>query len=131
MINLRSNKDNLVVLTLAERTTLKNPYYTFLIKNKESQKLKFFNSLDISTSPKVYNKFIFTLVESGEDIHLSKLILNPGEYQYEVYEKSMSGDFIIGECEKPIETGIIFVRGNTDVIVDAITTVQEVKVFRG
>ena len=131
MINLRTNKDNLVVLTLAERTTIQNPYYTFLIKNKESKGIKFFNSIDISSSPNVFNKFIFTLVDSNEDLHFSKIILKPGEYQYEVYEKVMSGDFVIGECEKPIETGIIFVRGNSDVVTNAITTVDEVKIFRG
>lgn len=131
MINLRMNKDNLVVLTLAERTTLINPYYTFLIKSKETQGLKFFNAVDISSSPNVYNKFIFTLVNTDEDINFAKLILKAGEYQYEVYEKTMAGDFVIGECEKPIEKGIMTVRGNSETVQSAITTVEEVGVFRG
>lgn len=112
MITLNKNGDSIVALTLSERSKLDNPYYTFLVDSKERNFEYFFNALDISSNPKVYNKFIITVVQSNPDISLGKIILPVGEYNYYVYEKTTLGDFIIGECEQPLEKGILRVEGD-------------------
>ena len=131
MINLRTLSDNEVVMTLSERVATDFPVYRFLFYNKESKMEVFFNSIDVSPSPSVFNKFIITLVGDNVDPLMGKISLVSGQYSYKVWETDIIGDFEVDPCDNLLEEGIVNVRGNNISRPVINTIVPERPVYRG
>jgi hypothetical protein len=80
---------NIVILTLAEKSTLTNPTYLFRLTNEFSTKVVLFTAPDVSANPTRYNEFVWQAIKSNqtEDPHNGKMKLNPtGWWTYEVGE---------------------------------------------
>jgi hypothetical protein len=94
-IDLRKNSVNAnIPLTLAEKTTISNPYYLFEFQN-DTTKVKYYQIFtDVSTVPiaqRVWNLFNIEVVNSGSGAN--KIILgNVGKYHYIIYEQASSSN---------------------------------------
>ena len=113
MININKDSSNVVVLTLTEKCTLLNPNFLFSFSSTSyNQPVINFNSVDTSSYKSRYNQF--NIIESGTtyiDLTGSTINLNPGSYDYRVYESSGSTIEISGTTKVILEQGKVWVSG--------------------
>lgn len=97
MVIINREESNTLDLTLSEKVTISNPYYLFVFTNKQTNEVSKCLLTDSSAYPERYNRF--ELVEPDD------IVLIPGDYIYQVYEKS-ANNTVIPEAEFLLETGI-------------------------
>ena len=137
MINLDSNKSNIVVLTLDEKltltgTTAQTLSYYFVFTQDGNNYSKTFFADDISTSPCRYNEFEITTTGSTfENLSGGTISLdNDGWYRYEVY--GTYEDKVIPFTSNNKE---LLEKGNvkyniTEINLPKFDNVQETKVYK-
>lgn len=97
MVIITRDATSTIDVTLTELVTITNPYYLFVFTNKQTNKVSKCLLTDISVYPERYNRFSFT--------EPTDLTLIPGDYIYQVYEKSVANTTIPDEVYL-LETGI-------------------------
>lgn len=114
-MNIQKGIDNIVVLTLTEKSTLLNPEYLIEFTNNLTgdKTSKVIAVTDISDYVESYNKFIIT-ESNTEDLQNSIVYLSPiGKWSYTVYEMESSSprNMNIADAVGIVETGICDVIG--------------------
>lgn len=118
MIYIEKNRENNVILTLTESSSLTTPNFLFIFLNEynlEAQTITF-STPDISNYTNRYNQFV--LIESatgsttgGYNVPLS---LVSGQYKYTVYEAPFATLNINDTTGIVIEEGRMVVSGDDD-----------------
>ena len=114
MINLYKNSNNIVVLTLTEKTTLLNPYYLFSFSSTtDYDNVVNFVATDNSTYKSRFNKF--NIIESGTtftNLTGGTINLNPtGMWDYTIYEQTTPINLSISGTTGIVEVGKVIVNG--------------------
>ena len=114
MINLYKNSNNIVVLTLTEKTTLLNPYYLFSFSSTtDYDNVVNFVATDTSTYKSRFNKF--NIIESGTtftNLTGGTINLNPtGMWDYTIYEQTTPINLSISGTTGIVEVGKVIVNG--------------------
>lgn len=112
MIYLDINTPKDVVATLDEKAVGSNPYYTWKIKDADTNNEYFFCNDDTSTAPWYYNQFTFSVIP-GATYGLTAGIIPAfqGEYVYNVYQTSTQYDITLSSLIKEVENGILIING--------------------
>ena len=111
MILINKNATNIVVLTLAERTTLTNVVYLFeFIKDGSTGNPKYFIAQDLSTNKLRYNEF--HIIESTtESLLIGRVNLDVADYKYNIYEQVSTTNLSPSGLNK-VEEGKVQVKTN-------------------
>lgn len=114
MINLYKNSNNVVVLTLTEKSTLLNPYYLFSFSSTtDYDNIINFVATDTSTYKSRFNKF--NIIESGTtytNLTGGTINLNPnGMWDYTIYEQTSPTNLQISGTTGIVEVGKVIVNG--------------------
>jgi hypothetical protein len=114
MINLNKNSNNLVVLTLTEKSSLLSPYYLFSFTSTTNYtNVVNFVAADTSTYKSRYNKF--NIIESGTtytNLTGGTINLNPnGMWDYTIYEQVSPTNLFISGTTNVVEVGKVIVNG--------------------
>ena len=114
MINLNKNSNNIVVLTLTEKSTLLTPYYLFsFTSTTKFDNIVNFIATDTSTYKSRYNQF--NIIESGTTyVNLTggTINLNPnGMWDYTIYEQTSPTNLQISGTTNIVEVGKVIVNG--------------------
>lgn len=117
MLRILKNNDNIITVTLTEKSTLPNPIYLFKFINQTSNIAYWFICEDISEYKQRYNRFILT--ESVNIIPIETLSGSitlgfEGRYDYEIYQTTLtsldgldSAVDAIPFIDKTVEVGIV------------------------
>ena len=114
MLVINKNSTSTLVLTLAENTTLTNPYYLFKLTNDLTGEAVRFIAHDESDYTYRYNQFRVTETSGTQVFTSGTITLNPtGFWSYEVYEQSSNSNLHEGAStvRVPVETGKVRVIG--------------------
>jgi len=114
MINLNKNSNNLVVLTLTEKSSLLNPYYLFSFTSTTNyNNVVNFTAADTSIYKSRYNKF--NIIETGTtftNLTGGTININPnGMWDYTIYEQVSSSNLQISGTTSVVEVGKVIVNG--------------------
>jgi len=112
MIYLSTTQSQSVVLTLSEKTSNVNPYYTWVLSNRDSLVDTIISPDNFSTSP-YYDSFTLSI---GTAVSLtSSVVMNveAGEYHYSVYEMTTQYDLNISNSVGLVETGLLIITGTS------------------
>lgn len=87
MLNFRENTSNIFAVTLAEKTTISNPYYLFEFENRITNEKSYCIPTDTSNYKYRYN--LFTVTETSNPTPTSGEVdlTGEGHYNYTVYEQ--------------------------------------------
>jgi hypothetical protein len=108
MILLQENTNNIVVLTLTEKTTINAPTYLFRFVNKQTNVEYVCIQSDTSTFKTRYNKFIITTQSTTPNPLLGQLKLSLGdEYEYYIYAQISTTNLDYKLSNEMVETGIM------------------------
>lgn len=117
MINISKNQNNVVVLTLTEKSTLTNPKYLFSFVNGNTREVTNFIAVDNSIYTSRYNEF--NIIESGTTyVNLTggTINLKPGMYSYTIYEQNSPTNLIVSAATGVVEVGKVIVEGQDNTI---------------
>jgi hypothetical protein len=117
MININKNSQNVVVLTLTEKTTLTNPYYLFSFINGNTREVTNFISTDLSTYKSRYNEFLIT--ETGTTfVNLTggTINLKTGMYSYTIHQQTSPTNLIVSAATSVVEVGKVIVVGDDNAV---------------
>lgn len=89
---ITKNSTNTIVCTLAEKTTLNPVYYLFEFRNTDTNNKTYCIASEQSTELERYNKFTIT-EQTNPDKSIGQVNLSIGEYEYKVYEQSVTTNF--------------------------------------
>jgi hypothetical protein len=101
-----------VVLTLSEKTSNVNPYYTWVLSNRDSLNQTIISPDNFSASP-YYDSFTLSI---GTAVSLTaSVVMNipAGEYHYSVYEMNTQYDLNINNSIGVVETGLLMITGTS------------------
>lgn len=101
-----------MVLTLSEKASNVNPYYTWLLSNRDSLVETIISPDNFSTSP-YYDSFTISI---GTAVSLtSSVTINAvaGEYHYSVYEMNTQYDLNLNNSIGLVETGLLMITGTS------------------
>lgn len=115
MININKNSQNVVVLTLTEKTTLTNPNYLFSFENGNTREVTNFISTDLSQYKSRYNEFLIT--ETGTtfvNLTASTINIKPGMYSYTIYQQTSPTNLNVSAATSVVEVGKVIVSGEDD-----------------
>jgi hypothetical protein len=114
MINLDKNSNNLVVLTLTEKSTLLNPNYLFSFTSTTNYN-NVVNFIATDTSAYKSRYYRFTIIESGTtftNLTGGTINLNPnGMWDYTIYEQISPTNLQISGTTGVVEVGKVIVNG--------------------
>lgn len=111
MILINKNSVNTFRLTLAEKSTLINPYYLFVFTSDVTRQVKIFKTFDSSDYPYRYNEFLIT--DSATE-NLSQGVVNfspTGFWSYKIYEMSDANNMVVTNTTSLVEEGRAVVYG--------------------
>lgn len=119
MIYIKKNTENTFILRLADKRTLPNTYFLFVLRNLFTQEVVNFILTDDSPYKDAYNLFVLEedsvdgSTEGGVDTSLK---LESGQYEYELYETLTTSLDVSDAIGDPIEKDMLIVEivKNTD-----------------
>lgn len=104
--------DNKIVLTLYEKSTQLNPYYTFQFIKKGTFDEVIFCADNNSPVQYYWDRFTFSLVEQANiGLTAGKIYLNSGEWNYKAYEMPTQFDLNLDNAIGVVEVGLFKVNG--------------------
>ena len=110
MLYLNTTGDTKVTVTLYEKSNnVTNPYYTWKVVNKDTKVEKIFTSNDFSPYPYYFNYFTISIA-TPEGLTAGVVNLNPGQYQYYIYEMQNQYDLNLNNSLGEVENGILNVN---------------------
>ena len=99
---------NVVVLTLAEKTTIANPKYLFEFINNQTQQSYYCIATDSSLYPCRYNQLSITVQTTTPNPLLGQINIPLGdEYTYNVYQQTSSTNLNPSSALGIVETGLM------------------------
>lgn len=99
---------NVVVLTLAEKTTIANPKYLFEFINNQTQQSYYCIASDTSLYTCRYNQFSITVQTTTPNPLLGQINIPLGdEYTYNVYQQTSSTNLNPSSAMGLVETGLM------------------------
>ena len=117
MLRVLKNSENILTVTLTEKSTLPNPIYLFKFTNQTSNVAYWFISEDTSQFKQRYNKFI---VIELENVAPSETLIGyielglEGRYDYQIYQTTLtnldgldSAVDAIPFIDKTVEVGLV------------------------
>ena len=108
MIYLKENQNNIVALTLTEKTTINAPTYLFRFVNKQTNLEYVCISEDLSGYLARYNKFNILTTTSTPDPLEGELKLPLGdEYEYYIYAQISTTNLNYLLADEVVETGLM------------------------
>lgn len=109
MIWISTTQSSKVVVTLREKATLPNPYYTWLITNRDSLEQTIFAPENFTPSP-YYDAFTISVgtpsFATGSNVILD---IVQGQYDYKVFETGT--EYSLSMTGSVVEIGILQVTG--------------------
>ena len=115
MLYLTYENPGKITLSLAGKTTLVNPYYTFRMIDKTSKEEIVFTANDISQVPEFYNQFIIT-VGTASGLTAGIVPAPPSQYTLEVYEMALKYDLDINNAIGKVNTNILNIVGTYSLV---------------
>ena len=107
MIYLIPNTNNIVALTLAEKSTLSNPIYLFRFIHSTGVESDCI-SADSSLYKSRYNKFILKTIDGEPNRLIGELNLKHGDqYEYIIYEQTSTTNLDYKLATNEVEKGIM------------------------
>lgn len=108
MILLQENTNNIVVLTLTEKTTINAPTYLFRFVNKQTNVEYVCIQSDTSVFKSRYNKFTITTQNTTPNPLLGQLKLSLGdEYEYYIYAQISTTNLDYKLSNEMVESGLM------------------------
>ena len=108
MIYLIPNTNNVVALTLAEKSTLSTPIYLFRFIHSTSDVEAVCISADLSLYKSRYNKFILKTIDGTPNRLIGELNLKHGDqYEYIIYEQTSTTNLDYKLATNEVERGIM------------------------
>jgi len=101
---------NSVVVTLYEKSTQTQPYYTWQIIRKGSFDEVVFYQDDSSYAPFYWSEFQITLSPSYSSLTAGIIQANSGEYTYNIWEMNQPYDLGYTQSNNLVETGILIIN---------------------
>lgn len=133
MLKLKNGETNTIYLNL-ERSTLNSDIYIFRIYSKETKEMRIFSVKDISET-EYYKKFVITLTYNNEELNMSKVRIDNGEWSYSIYETDdLTTPFdeqlanTDTNCLHLLKAGIMIIEGDckSEAVVSKLTTEEVV-----
>jgi hypothetical protein len=101
---------NVVTVTLYEKSTSVQPYYTWELERKGTFDTVVFFQTDSSYAPWYWNAFTIS-VATYSGLTAGIIQANSGEWTYTVYEMSNPYDLNLNNAIGVVETGICIING--------------------
>lgn len=101
---------NSITLTLYEKSTQTQPYYTFQLIRKGSFDEIVFTQDDNSYAPFYWSSFTVS-VGTISGLTQGEIVASPGEYTYNVYEMTQPYNLSYTQSVGLVETGILIITG--------------------
>jgi len=114
MILINKNRNNTMVMTLTEKSTLTAPYFLFNFVSDVTKQSVNFIAQDLSSYTDRYNQFLITETSGTTDYTSGTIELSPtGTWTYKVYEQTSSTNLnpLLADNQTPLEIGIVKVAG--------------------
>ncbi|HYG15033.1 MAG TPA: hypothetical protein VEC12_04705 [Bacteroidia bacterium] len=113
MILIAKGQSNVLALTLTEKTTIPDPVYLFEFTGTQTRASKTFIAADASQFKERYN--LFTVVEkTSPDALLGEVELAEQDFwQYRVFAQMSAANLDPEQANELVETGILYVTGET------------------
>jgi len=109
MIRINKDETKEVIFTLTEKSTLSTPYYLFEIVSNDTGNKVYFTNDDFSFNTERFNSFTFS--EGGPDPLNGGFTLDPGSYDYFVWETEYSDNLSVASASNVVERGLFEVIG--------------------
>ena len=128
MLRVLKNSENILTVTLTEKSTLPNPIYLFKFTNQTSNVAYWFISEDTSQFKERYNKFL--LIEQADAIPQDSLngvieLGLQGRYDYEIYQTTLTDTATLTRAidaipfiDKTVEIGLVDVVFATEILTE-------------
>lgn len=111
--------DNRVVLTLYEKSTQLNPFYTFKMVRKGTFEEIVFTSENNSPVKWYWDSFTISVVDNNNvGLTAGKVNMYSGEWNYTVYEMANNNDLDLNNALGVVEQGLVVVTGTYSYQVD-------------
>ncbi len=88
-----------------------NPFFSFVVQNKDSNECFTFSQLDHSSAPYYYNSFTMSISTTMSGLTAGIIMANPGMYNYSIYEMGTSYSLNISSAVGLVESGILTIVG--------------------
>jgi hypothetical protein len=111
---------NSVVVTLYEKSTQLQPYYTWNLTRKGTFDNVTFYQNDISYVPWYWNQFVIT-IGTVSGLTAGQININSGEYIYTIYEMASPYILATSSAIDMVETGICIVDSQTFSTINSYT----------
>lgn len=108
MLTINKGESNELIVTATEKTTIDNPFYLFVFKNRTTSKVNTFILADTSQFPNRYNSFTFT-----EGSNAAKT-LDLGMANYSIFAQTSSSNIDPDLSDEEVEVGIANVISETE-----------------
>ena len=125
MILIEKNANNLITLTLNEKTTLTAPVYLFKFRNDTTHQTVRFIATNLTSYSYRYDQFLVTETSGSTNLTSGVIHLAPtGFWSYEIFEQESITNLDENNTIGLVESGIVKVTGNgrTDVPYDNTKT---------
>ena len=112
MILINKNANNLITVTLKEKTTLASPYYLFKFTNEITKSSVKFIASNVSTYQYRYDEFLITETSGTVNLTSGVITLNPtGFWKYEIFEQAIATNLNEANITGLVESGKVKVIG--------------------
>lgn len=112
MILINKNANNLITVTLQERTTLSSPTYLFKFTNDVTGSSVKFIATNTSSYTYRYDQFLITETSGSTNLTSGVITLSPnGFWSYTIYEQTSTTNLNEAEATGIVETGKVKVIG--------------------
>lgn len=111
MININKGETKVAIFTLTEKSTLSNPYYLFEFQSDDTGNKTYITADDFSGNTPRYNSFTFS--SDGIDPLDGGFTLDPGRYDYYVWETEYQYNLNVGSASNIVERGILNIVGTS------------------
>lgn len=111
MIYLESGTTSVVTVTLFEKSTTANPYYTWQLIRKGTFEEVIFYQSDSSPIPYYYNSFTISVSPTYSGLTNGIIKANSGKWTYNVWEMTTPYNLNLASASNLLETGICIISG--------------------
>lgn len=112
MILINKNENNLITITLSEKTTLSSPVYLFKFTNDITRQSVKFIANNISNYSYRYDQFLITETNGSQNFTSGVIELSPtGFWSYDIYEQISTTNLDERLSAGIVETGKVKVMG--------------------
>lgn len=131
MIVINKATNNLVILTLKEKTQRPSPTYLFQFINSQTHESVTCIAVDGSDYPERFNSFEIVEIAGANGL-LSEIELNPeGFWEYKIYAQDSTTNLTPANADELVETGLAYVVGTADTAYNYTPATDNAFVYNG